>query len=168
MGKSSKSNKKKDQQQQQKKKEASWEEQQPLKEFFQIKEVGGGLESGGISAVRHPIVHAPAGVRRGTGGMCHMNYKTFEKDHLEHAKEQQEEPLAFLIHGSAVQFHQKFPQIPEGRFVERDWPTKDPLTGDEHLRSGIILQMGKGTIDLITGQNDFQLERSDTLELIAE
>ena len=67
-----------------------------------------------------------------------------------------------------MQFHQKFPQIPEGRFVERDWPTKDPLTGDEHLRSGIILQMGKGTIDLITGQNDFKLERSDTLELIAE
>ena len=97
-----------------------------------------------------------------------MNYKTFEKDHLEHAKEQQEEPLAFLIHGTAVQFHQKFPQIPEGRFVERDWPTKDPLTGAEHLRSGIILQMGKGTIDLIMGQADFKLERSDTLELIAE
>ena len=102
MGKSSKSNKKKDQQQQQKKKEASWEEQQPLKDFFQIKEVGGGLDSGNNSVVRHPIVHAPAGVRRGTGGMCHMNYKTFEKDHLEHAQEQQEEPVAFLIHGSAV------------------------------------------------------------------
>ena len=167
MGKSSKANKKKDQQQQQKK-EASWEEQQPLKEFFQIKEVDGSAASGGVSVVRHPTVHAPASVRRGTGGMCHMNYKTFEKVHLEHAKEQQEEPLAFLIHGTAVQFHQKFPQIPEGRFVERDWPTKDPLTGAEHLRSGIILQMGKGQIDLIMGQADFKLERTDTLELIAE
>ena len=96
MGKSSKSNKKKDQQQQQKK-EASWEEQQPLKEFFQVKEVDdASAASGGVSVVRHPTVHAPAGVRRGTGGMCHMNYKTFEKDHLEHAKEQQEE--LSLIH----------------------------------------------------------------------
>ena len=137
MGKNSKANRKKDEQKQ----EAPWEEQQPLNEFFRYK----GEKTGSRFFGGRPPVHKADEVQKGDAGIVQMNYKSFEHRHLNMAKEQQEEPLAYLIHGTAAQFHAKFPQIPKGRFWDREWPTLDPKTMAEPLKSGIILQMGKGS-----------------------
>ena len=144
------------------KRESPWEELQPSTEFFQQK------DALGIAAAAGPLSLSAATVQKGDSGITTMSYRTFEDKHLEHAKTPQEEPLAFILHGEAVQFKSKFPQIPAGRFEDLDWPGKDPKTGLDILKSGTILQMGKGKITLLEGRADFRLDRETTVEMCAE
>ena len=164
MGKSAKNNKRKEEERQAKR-ESPWEELEPTTDFFKLKDSKGAVISAPKSTPTRLIAEA---VQPGDAGICTMTYTTFIKDHLENAKEPQEEPLAFILHGEETQFAAKFPQIPRGRYQALEWPGKCPKSGDEVLKRGVMLQMGRGTVELITGQVDFRLGREDTIELVAE
>ena len=133
-----------------------------------IPDFWGQKDKSGVPLTGNRVPRALKQLASGETGIAPVNLNDFERQYLKMAEEPEEYPLAAVLPTRAHVFKEKFPQIPESRYWNVDFPAHDPVTNQKVLKLGLIFQFGEDTIDLVRGRTDLNLQKDGTIEIVLE